>query len=170
MTLSVVQEGFLFSDHTIGCIVSIPLARLIQISMYIHFHFLSTKGSGFIEASEFLTAYKSVFPTSSPEDAARVFSHFSHGSPVDYVSWCQHLSLKQMPTMAESIHKAYGDRAEMKGWLGDLSAVCLTIEEYQLLLSLQQRLDKIIQRVNLHFFDLLLYMTSFGSKSDDLCH
>lgn len=52
-----------------------------------------------------------------------------------------------MPTMAESIHQAYGDRDEMKGWLGDLSSCCLTTEEYQLVLAMKQRLDKIVQRV-----------------------
>ena len=125
----------------------------------------SLKGSGFIEASEFLTAYKSVFPTASPADAARVFSLFSHGSPVDYISWCQHLSLKQMPAMAESIHQAYGDRAE-KGWLGDLSSCCLTIEEYQLVLSMKQRLDRIVQRVN----SLSIFMNALMIRLTLLCH
>ena len=38
----------------------------------------------------------------------------------------------------------------MKGWLGDLSASCLNSEEYDLVLAMKQRLERIVERVGPH--------------------
>ncbi|GAX83243.1 hypothetical protein CEUSTIGMA_g10669.t1 [Chlamydomonas eustigma] len=104
--------------------------------------------SGFIDMSEFLTAYQQIFPFSSAKEAGRTFSHFDQASlgKVDYVAWCQALSLRQMPGIAESIIQSYGHQPEMQGWLGDLSASCLTQNEYELVLAMRQRLETIVER------------------------
>lgn len=98
-------------------------------------------GSGFIDKQEFDAAYPQLFPDAGSEEAARVFdwmqSAGGRSGQVDYVSWCQRLSLTQMPEYARRISTSGG----AGDWRSRLAASVLTSEEVGLVEAMRGRLD-----------------------------
>eukprot|EP00195_Chlamydomonas_chlamydogama_P012380 CAMPEP_0202907550 /NCGR_PEP_ID=MMETSP1392-20130828/43042_1 /ASSEMBLY_ACC=CAM_ASM_000868 /TAXON_ID=225041 /ORGANISM="Chlamydomonas chlamydogama, Strain SAG 11-48b" /LENGTH=585 /DNA_ID=CAMNT_0049596507 /DNA_START=23 /DNA_END=1777 /DNA_ORIENTATION=+ len=108
-----------------------------------------TDGSGYIDRSEFDTAYQILFADADPDEKGRVFEWLDSGQQgkVDYVAWCRRLSLKMLPGIAERIKKNAG--AADKGgvqWKDDLRDGCLTDEEVELVRAIKRRLGTIAQR------------------------
>ncbi|KAL6762746.1 proline dehydrogenase/oxidase [Haematococcus lacustris] len=111
-------------------------------------------GSGSIDQAEFQAAYREMLPDADTEEVQRVFSWLQGnqaGGKVDYVAWCQRLSLTKMPQYAARIQRLrLGQQQQHSAgspdsWVQSLQALVLSEEEVQLVTAMRARLHRLAQ-------------------------
>ncbi|KAJ9526938.1 hypothetical protein QJQ45_025350, partial [Haematococcus lacustris] len=111
-------------------------------------------GSGSIDQAEFQAAYREMLPDADTEEVQRVFSWLQGnqaGGKVDYVAWCQRLSLTKMPEYAARIQRLrLGQQQQHSAgspdsWVQSLQALVLSEEEVQLVTAMRARLHRLAQ-------------------------
>eukprot|EP00878_Enallax_costatus_P012186 GHUV01012726.1.p1 GENE.GHUV01012726.1~~GHUV01012726.1.p1 ORF type:complete len:543 (+),score=186.85 GHUV01012726.1:393-2021(+) len=114
-------------------------AALLEIRSL--FRAADADGDGFVDADEFASLYKQLFPTAQPDRVERAFKtlDLEGNGKVDVISWSHRIHLADMPAMVERIKK-HGSKSPLSV---ELCSVALTREEVQLAEALLKRVAKL---------------------------
>ncbi|KAF5842605.1 FAD-linked oxidoreductase-like protein [Dunaliella salina] len=124
------------------------------------FHEFDESQDGYIDSNEFKQGIKRIFPAATEEEMKAMFKALDPEGldRIDYVAWCQHMSLTDQPAMAARILKCLKEEADPKDkdWRVRLSDVILNSEEVRLLEALYNRLSMLAQAAADHQVKLLV--------------
>jgi len=112
------------------------------------FREFDTDGSGYVDREEFTRSYRAMLPDAGDEEQARAFewADLTQTGRIDYVAWCQRMSLTKMPQLADRIRLSAAAAGAGPAWRQQLSEVALTDEEVELVRAMRTRLRTLAQQ------------------------